>query len=77
MTREERNKAIKIILNNRDKPLNEIKRMTKKEMPIEERTKFTSENLFRLITELNQAKQENNTVSKGIRNTIKIEREER
>ena len=59
MTREERNKAIKIILNNRDKPLNEIKRMIKKEMPIEERTKFTSENLFRLITELNQAKQEN------------------
>ncbi len=77
MTREERNKAIKIILNNRDKPLNEIKRMIKKEMPIEERTKFTSENLFRLITELNQAKQENNTVSKGTRNTIKIEREER
>ncbi len=77
MTREERNKAIKIILNNRDKPLNEIKRMIKKEMPIEERTKFTSENLFRLITELNQAKQENNTVSKGTRNTIKIEGEER
>ncbi len=77
MTREERNKAIKIILNHRDKPLNEIKRMIKKEMPIEERTKFTSENLFRLITELNQAKQENNTVSKGTRNTIKIEREER
>ena len=77
MTREERNKAIKIILNNRDKPLNEIKRMIKKEMPIEERTKFTSENLFRLITELNQAKQENNTVSKGTKNTIKIEREER
>lgn len=77
MTREERNKAIKIILNNRDKPLNEIKRMIKKEMPIEERTKFTSENLFRLITELNQAKQENNTVSKGTRNTIKIEREGR
>ena len=77
MTREERNKAIKIILNNRDKPLNEIKRMIKKEMPIEERTKFTSENLFRLITELNQAKQENNTVSKGTRNTIKIEGEEK
>ena len=77
MTREERNKAIKIILNNRDKPLNEIKRMIKEEMPIEERTKFTSENLFRLITELNQAKQENNTVSKGTRNTIKIEGEER
>ena len=77
MTREERNKEIKIILNNRDKPLNEIKRMIKKEIPIEERTKFTSENLFRLITELNQAKQENNTVSKGTRNTIKIEREER
>lgn len=77
MTREERNKAIKIILNNRDKPLNEIKRMIKKEMPIEERTKFTSENLFRLITELNQEKQNNNTVNKEIRNTRKIEREER
>lgn len=74
LTKEERDKAIKIILNNRDKTLNEIKRMIKKEMPIEERTKFTSEKLFQLITESN--KMEHNT-HREIKSTKKIEGEER
>lgn len=74
LTREERDKLIEIILNNQDKTLNEIKGIIKREMSIEERTKFTGEQLFQLITELN--KMEHNTHGE-IKSTKKIEGEER
>lgn len=51
MTRED---AIKIIRDNSDMPINEIKRKVKAQMPIEQRSKFTSEHIFQLILEMNE-----------------------
>lgn len=51
MTRED---AIKIIRDNSDMPINEIKRKIKAQMPIEQRSKFTSEHIFQLILEMNE-----------------------
>ncbi len=76
MTKEE---AIQIILNNQHKSLNEIKRIIKRKMSIQQRTKFTSEHLFLLISEANQRKEEEKkTLKKGrTKNIRKIEGEER
>ncbi len=35
-------------------PINEIKRKIKAQMPIEQRSKFTSEHIFQLILEMNE-----------------------
>ena len=51
MTRDD---AIKIIRDNSDMPINEIKRKIKAQMPIEQRSKFTSEHIFQLILEMNE-----------------------
>ena len=76
MTKQE---AKKVIIENQDKPLNELKRMIKNNMTQEQREKFTYDNLIQLITEINQERQkETQKVSpKKTRNTRKIEGEER
>ena len=76
MTREE---AIEMIRKNKDKPLNEIKRIIKRKMPIEKKTAFTSEHLFQLIAEMNQFDKTKKTSvnSKQIKKGRKIEGEER
>ncbi len=76
MTREE---AIEIIRKNKDKPLNEIKRIIKRKMPIEKRIAFTSEHLFELIAEMDQFDKTKKTSvnSKQIKKGRKIEGEER
>ena len=76
MTKEE---AKKMIIENQDKPLNELKRMIKNNMTQEQREKFTYDNLIQLITEINQERQKETqkVSSKKTRNTRKIEGEER
>ena len=76
MTKKE---AIAIIQKNKYKPINEIKRIIKRKMPIEQRTKFTSEHLFQLITEMNQLdqKEKASVKKKGARSRKEIEGEER
>ena len=76
MTKQE---AKKVIIENQDKTLNELKRMIKKNMTQEQREKFTYDNLIQLITEINQERQkETQKVSpKKTRNTRKIEGEGR
>ncbi len=76
MTKQE---AKKVIIENQDKPLNELKRMIKNNMTQEQREKFTYDNLIQLITEINQERQkETQKVSpKKTRNTRKIEGEGR
>ena len=76
MTREE---AIEIIRKNKDKPLNEIKRIIKRKMPIEKRIAFTSEHLFELIAEMDQFDKTKKTSvnSKKKKKGRKIEGEER
>ena len=76
MTKEE---AKKMIIENQDKPLNELKRMIKNNMTQEQREKFTYDNLIQLITEINQERQKETqkVSSKKTRNTRNIEGEER
>ena len=76
MTKEE---AKKMIIENQDKPLNELKRMIKNNMTQEQREKFTYDNLIQLITEINQERQKETqkVSSKKTRNTRKIEGEGR
>ena len=76
MTKEE---AKKMIIENQDKPLNELKRMIKNNMAQKQREKFTYDNLIKLITEINQERQkETQKVSyKKTKNTRNIEGEER
>ena len=76
MTKEE---AKKMIIENQDKPLNELKRMIKNNMAQEQREKFTYDNLIQLITEINQERlKETQKVSyKKTKNTRKIEGEGR
>lgn len=50
-TREEMKR---IIRENQDKPLNELKRMIKNKLPEGEREKFTFDDLKELISEINQ-----------------------
>lgn len=76
MTKEEKKK---IIRENQDKSLNELKRMLKSNMDQKEREKFTFNDLMQLISEINQEREkEIQKVSsirpKSIRN---IEGEER
>jgi len=76
MTKEEKKK---IIWENQDKSLNELKRMLKSNMDQKEREKFTFNDLMQLISEINQEREkEIQKVSsirpKSIRN---IEGEER
>ena len=76
MTKEE---AKKMIIDNQDKPLNELKRMIKNNMEQEQRENFTYDNLIQLITEINQERQKETqkVSSKKTRNTRKIEGEGR
>ena len=76
MTKQE---AKKMIIENQDKPLNELKRMTENNMTQEQREKFTYDNLIQLITEINQERQKETqkVSSKKTRNTRKIEGEGR
>ena len=76
MTKQE---AKKMIIENQDKPLNELKRMIKNNMTQEQREKFTYDNLIQLITEINQERQKETqkVSSKKTRNTRKIEGEGR
>ena len=76
MTKEE---AKKMIIENQDKPLNELKRMIKNNMEQEQRENFTYDNLIQLITEINQERQKETqkVSSKKTRNTRKIEGEGR
>lgn len=71
MTREE---AKQIIRQNQDKPLNEIKRILKNKMTMKQRTKFTTDHFFQLMTEVHQ---EDSDKNKKINNTRKIKGEER
>ena len=75
MTKEE---AIQIILTNKHKSLNDIKRILKRKMSRDERAKFTSQHLFLLISEAHQKEEEGKKdIKKGRNNTRKIEGEER
>lgn len=76
MTKEE---AKKMIIENQDKPLNELKRMIKNNMEQEQRENFTYDNLIQLITEINQERQKETqkVSSKKNKNTRKIEGEGR
>ena len=53
-TREEMKR---IIRENQDKPLNELKRMIKNKLPEGEREKFTFNDLMELISEINQERE--------------------
>ena len=76
MTTEEKKK---IILDNQDKSLNELKRMIKNHMSKEERETFTFNDLMQLITEINQErdKEFQKVSSKRPKNIRRIEGEER
>ena len=76
MTTEEKKK---IILDNQDKSLNELKRMIKNHMSKEERETFTFNDLMQLITEINQErdKEIQKVSSKRPKNIRRIEGEER
>lgn len=54
MTEEE---ILVLIKENSDKSLNEIKRIIKSKMPLEQRSQFTSEDLFRFIAKFNEKEQ--------------------
>lgn len=71
MTREEEKQ---IIRQNQDKPLNEIKRILKNKMTMEQRTEFTTDHFFQLIIEVHQ---EDSNKNKNINNTRKVKGEER
>lgn len=68
--------AIEIIERNKDKSLNEIKRILKEEMPKSQREVFTNEDFLKLITQWDNTKKIN-TERLRQNNTKKIEREER
>ena len=72
-------KKKKIIQENPDKTLNELKRIIKNSMTEKERQEFTFNELVRLITEMNKEReeQEKRVSSKRFRNTRNIEGEER
>ena len=75
----------KIIQENQDKTLNELKNMIKSKLPKDKRERFTFNHLMQLISEINQEREKDRQVSfrqkKGyfrrIKNTKNIEGEER
>ena len=75
-TREEMKR---IIRDNQDKTLNELKNMIKSKLPKEEREKFTFNDLMELISEINQEREKEmqKISSRRTKNTRKIEGEER
>ena len=75
-TREEMKR---IIRENQDKTLNELKNMIKSKLPKEEREKFTFNDLMELISEINQEREKEmqKISSRRTKNTRKIEGEER
>ena len=54
MTEEE---ILELIKKNSDKSLNEIKRIIKSKMPLEQRSQFTFEDLLRFIAKFNEKEQ--------------------
>ena len=76
MTIEEKKK---IILDNQDKSLNELKRLIKNHMTKEEREVFTFNDLMQLIAEINQEREKEiqKVSSKRPKNIRRMEGEER
>ena len=76
MTKEEKKK---IIRENQDKSLNELKRIIKSNLPKGEREKFTFDELMQLITEINQEREKDiqKVSSNKSKNIREIEGEER
>lgn len=74
-----REKMKRIIRDNQDKTLNELKNMIKSKLPKEEREKFTFNDLMELISEINQEREKEmqKISSRRTKNTRKIEGEER
>ena len=76
MTKEEKKK---IIRENQDKSLNELKRIIKSNLQKGEREKFTFDELMQLITEINQEREKDiqKVSSNKSKNIREIEGEER
>lgn len=75
-TREEMKR---IIQENQDKTLNELKNLIKSKLPKEEREKFTFDDLTQLISEINQEREKEMQKAsfRRTKNTRSIEGEER